>query len=233
MKYHKVQDIAEALTMIEQGRKLILSQGKYYLQDPEKKDDTWNAYLPADLRDELQGLQPELFEVAAEGKKEKIRELSPPDGSEKTNTAIASLTSFAPDEVQEHISESGGSFIKPIEFVLHDTARRILESVCVLERLHTIKDIDRHEMPFAFVGLDAKGNPIIFDKHREKGDTLLSLADLAVYLLIDRYMKYQKADETIISLNVEKTLLYNAYMNEKEKRKELEEALMLKILLKV
>ncbi len=246
MKYHKVQDIAEALLMLDQGRILILSRGKHYLQDPQKADESWNAYLPAELRDELRGLRPELFERDTKEKIEISDKLLRYPNDESSAT-LAGLTDpkmvqqniFVPGGVQlpaapipTQLAESG-TFIAPNEFILHDTARRILESVCVLEQLHTIKDTDRHELSFAFVGLDAKGNPALFDKHKDKGDTLLSLADLAVYLLIDRYMQFQKADETIISLNVEKTMIYTAYMNEKEKRKELEEALMLKMILKI
>lgn len=126
-----------------------------------------------------------------------------------------------------------GNYIQPIEFILHDTARRALESVWVLEGLHTVEKNKRHELPFAHVGLDAKGNPQSVDKYDDKKETVLSLADLSVYFLIDCYMKFQKADETIISLNVEKTMLYNAYMQEKEKRKELEDAMMLKMILKI
>ncbi len=129
--------------------------------------------------------------------------------------------------------EQPGTYIQPTEFILNDTARRALESVWVLEGFHKLQNKDRHELPFAHVGLDAKGNPQSVVKFGDKSEILLSLADLSVYFLIDCYMKYQKADETIISLNVEKTMLYNAYMQEKEKRKELEDAMMLKMILKI
>lgn len=126
-----------------------------------------------------------------------------------------------------------GSYIQPLEFILHDTARRALESVWVMEGLHNVDRQKRHELPFAHVGLDAKGNPQAVEKFGDKSEILLSLADLSVYFLIDCYMKYQKADETIISLNVEKMMLYTSYMQEKEKRKELEDAMMLKMILKI
>lgn len=105
--------------------------------------------------------------------------------------------------------------------------------MALLEGFNQKSRQERHELPFAFVGLDAKGNPQRVEKFGDKSEILLSLADLSVYFLIDCYMKYQKADETIISLNIEKTMLYNAYMQEKEKRTELEDALMLKMILKI
>lgn len=130
-------------------------------------------------------------------------------------------------------SQQPGTFIAPSEFILHDTARRALESVWVLEGLYKIEKTKRHELPFAHVSIDAKGNPQAVDKYDDKKQIVFSLADLAVYFLIDCYIKYQKADETIAGLNVEKMMLHSAYMNEKEKLKELEDAMMLQTILKI
>ncbi len=135
---------------------------------------------------------------------------------------------------QKQEATQPGTYIQPVEFILHDTARRALESVWVMEGLHKVSREKRHELPFAHVGLDAKGNPQAVEKFGgDKSEILLSLADLAVYFLIDCYMKFQKADETIVSLNVEKILTYNAYCQEKKNRIELEEILLFKSLLKI
>ncbi len=153
MKYHSVQDIAEALLMLDQGRKLILSKGKHYLQDPDKTNEFWNAYLPADLRDELKGLRPELFERDTKEKAEiSDKLLRFPNSDDESETKIGVQLPAAPIPTQ--LAESG-TFIAPNEFILHDTARRILETVWVLEDLHTMQDIDRNELAFAFVVMDA------------------------------------------------------------------------------
>lgn len=181
---------------------------------------------------------PDLYQKISE-REEQDRKLSglieKPETKEEQHRSppLGAQPPAAPTTTQKQESPQPGTYIQPIEFILHDTARRALESVWVMEGLHNIDRQKRHELPFAHVGMDAKGSPQAVEKFGDKSEILLSLADLAVYFLIDCYMKYQKADETIISLNVEKTMLYNVYMTEKEKRKELEDALMLKMILKV
>lgn len=209
MKYHKVQDIAEALLMIDQGRKLILSKGKHYLQDPEKSDDTWNAYLPADLRDALRGLRPELFERDTKEKAEiSDKLLRYPNTDDEAATKIAGLTDLKKEPSLEivriptglapqQLAESG-TFIQPNELVLHDTERRLLETIITLENLHLLPDQVRYEIPFAAQGEDAKGNLIVSDGGGDKMRTTakrFSLADLAVRKLIEIYHKWQKVKD--------------------------------------
>jgi len=210
-------------------------------KETQGKDKYWKisktGYFPVRIPQQLVKKYPSEFGEKIPQSPELYRKIA-----DRQNTAPPAKDSEATSPETQDIptgsnpvgaSTHPGTFIHPLDFILHDTARRALESVWVLEGLHKIDKQKRHELPFAHVGLDAKGNPQSVEKFGDKSEILLSLADLAVYFLIDCYMKYQKADETIISLNVEKMMLYTSYMQEKEKRKELEDALMLKMILKI
>lgn len=210
MKYYKVGDLAEALVMVEQGRKLILSKGSFYLQDPDKKDETWNAYLPAAIREELKGIQPELFEAKPEKAEINPKMLKYPPGDDETASKMSGLSDQkqsppmqpdrqiqnSPPVLPNQIAESG-RFIAPLEFILHDTERRLLETIITLENLHLLPEPDRYEIPFAYV-VDGEKGQTIDDGGGEKprkSVIRLSLADIAVRKLIETYHKWQRVRE--------------------------------------
>ncbi len=234
--------------MVKEGRKLTFHQGKWYLQDLTHGIEDWNAYLPSAIRKELQEKNPELFPTRHVEISDRLLPGHIEGEPEEQDKKMQGLTEGLPDTTVEQLlppagqfpaaptskpkdEEEGGTNVQPLEFILHDTARRALESVWVLEGFNLKSRQERHELPFAFVDLDAKGNPQRVEKFGDKSELLLSLADLSVYFLIDCYMKFQKADETIVSLNVEKTMLYNAYMQEKLKREQLDEAMTVSMFL--
>jgi len=212
-------------------------------KETQGKDGFWkmskSGYFPVRIPQKLVKKYPSGFGEKIPQSPELYKTISEREEQDRT---LSGLTEGIETEQPNHlrvqspaapIPSQPGTYIQPTEFILHDTARRALETVWVMEGFHKLENRARHELPFAHVGINAKGEPVSVDKFTDKGEILLSLADISVYFLIDCYMKYQKADETIISLNVEKTMLYSAYMNEKEKRKELEDAMMLKMILKI
>ncbi len=203
--------------------------GYFPVRIPQKLVKKYPAEFGEKIPQSLE-LYQKIAERGAEEQKEKLADLTdglPAEQKEEQPYHLGVQSPAAP------IPSQPGTYIQPTEFILHDTARRVLEIVWVMEGFNKLENRARHELPFAHVGINAKGEPISVDKFTDKGEILLSLADIAVYFLIDCYRKYQKADETIISLNVEKTMLYNAYMQEKDKRKELEDAMMLKMIFKI
>lgn len=116
--------------------------------------------------------------------------------------------------VREHIDFFTGAAseeiyrIVPDDLILHDTARRLLDSIVTLERLYMIPKEDRADFVFACRLPDGE----IDDKMGARGSTAsnhrLSLPDISVYHLIDVYLKYQKADETIKRLEEENYVMF-------------------------
>jgi len=42
-----------------------------------------------------------------------------------------------------------GQDVTPNEYILHDTERRLIETIITLENLHLTREVDRYEIPFA------------------------------------------------------------------------------------
>lgn len=190
--YKKVESISQLQELFGQGYKLWQSD-----KDPSK----WFAikgsdkyYIPATIRQEA----PEIFA---------------PESIEKEEGA--SDVPATPGKPKLTVEQAGGAGIEPSEFILHDTPRRILETVWFMEGLQNIEKAKRHELAFARIDIDPKGNPVVIDKFTDKsGEMLVSLADLAVYRLADCYTKWKGIEpkfellqEEIQQLELEKAIL--------------------------
>lgn len=223
MKYRKVQTVEEALELLKQGRKLTFHQGKWYLRDLTHNVPDWNAYIPASVRKELQAKNPELFSRHVEISDKLLRGHVPNDEEyqeqkEKLQGLTEGLPVPEPNPVTEKLPvtvaptprDEKGTNIAPDEFILHDTERRLLETIIVLENLHLVPETKRYEIPFANLIKDAKGNLIASDGGGDKMRTTarrFSLMDMAVRRLVEIYHKWQAVkdiEEERDSLKVER-----------------------------
>lgn len=122
-------------------------------------------------------------------------------GDEERDTSIQSPT---PSEEPSTPHIDRGVNMRPGEALLDSTSRTGLMSVVIRERMHMIPKEQRWKEPYAFVGIDVKGEPFSMIRDDERDKMPLSMIDLSVYFLANTYMKYRKADHRIKLLTVEK-----------------------------
>lgn len=105
------------------------------------------------------------------------------------------------EDIMNSLEESG-QFIQPDEYILHDTPRRLLESVWVLEGLHKKSNQERANLPFSNLSINARGEPVIGEgSGKSKENKVVSLIDLSVYFLMEKWVELKRIDDTINNLN--------------------------------
>lgn len=177
--YFKVTSVEQIIDKLNNGCRIVKNQTKHIVLGTNER-----GYIPVNLREELFKRYPTLD----------------PD-YEDTSTHIPLLA--APSSVQESLPPSFPP--APEEYILHELPLRVIESIAILEGLHHIEDEHRHELAFSQVhNKDYKPN----DKNRTTAHTLLSLADVTIYYLIDCYHNYRGMGREISQLELELAGLY-------------------------
>ncbi|MCG2741080.1 MAG: hypothetical protein L6300_12725 [Syntrophaceae bacterium] len=153
----KIETAEEALSLLRSGCKLTLSKGKFFVTGIEGEAP---VYLKAAIRDKMKETNPVLFSAYAE-----INDalLKGHDEPEEQKEKLAGLTEGLPESAPEEKNVEPGTDITPNEFIMHDTERRLLETIITLENLHLVPEVKRYEIPFANLIEDANGNLIASD----------------------------------------------------------------------
>lgn len=177
--HFKVTSVEQIVNKVNNGCRIVKNQTKHIVLGTNER-----GYIPVNIREELFKRYPTLD----------------PD-YEDTSMHIPLLA--APSTIQEPLPTSFPP--APEEYILHELPLRVIESIAILEGLHHIEDEHRHELAFSQVhNKDYKPN----DKNRTTAHTLLSLADVTIYYLIDCYHQFQGMDEEIEKLKFELADLY-------------------------